>query len=59
MPISAETKVFVAGLCNNITWTKLPSDDILDYTFINNLEEIVLDLAATVQSNNSKVQHDT
>ena len=44
-------KVFVAGLGNDITWTKLPLDNIPDYTFINNLEEEVLDLAATVRSN--------
>ena len=50
MPISAEMKVFVAGLGNDITWKKLPLEEILDYTFVNNLEEKVLDLAATVWS---------
>ena len=32
-------------------WKKLPSEEIPVYTFINNLEEEVLDLVATVQSN--------
>ena len=50
MPISAEMKVFVAGLGNDITWKKLQSEEIPDYTFINNLEEEVLDLVATVRS---------
>ena len=50
MPISAEMKVYVAGLGNDITWPKLPSDDIPNWTFINNLQEEVLDLAATVRS---------
>ena len=50
MPISVEMKVFAAGLGNDITLQKLPSDDIPDWTFINNLQEEVLDLAATVRS---------
>ena len=50
MPISAEMKAFLAGLGNDITWTKLPSDDIPDWTLINNLQEEVLDSAATVRS---------
>ena len=50
MSISAEMKVFVAGLRNDITWKKLPLEEILDYTFVNNLEEEVLDLAAIVRS---------
>ena len=50
MPISAEMKVHVAGLGNDITWPKLPSNDIPNWTFINNLQEEVLDLAATVRS---------
>ena len=50
MSISAEMKVFVANLSNDINWTKLPLDDILDWRLINNLEEEVLDLAATFQS---------
>ena len=48
MPISAEMKVFVADLGNDITWKKLPSEEIPDYIFINNLEVEVLDLVATV-----------
>ena len=50
MPISAEMKVFVAGLDNDIIWKKLPSEEVPDYTFINNLEEEVLDCVATVRS---------
>ena len=50
MPISAEKKVFVAGLGNDITWKKLLTDEISNYTFINNLEEEVLDLVSIVQS---------
>ena len=41
MLVSAETKVFVAGLGNNMTWKKLPAEDETNYTFINNLEEKV------------------
>ena len=43
-------KVFIAGHGNDITWKKLPLEEIPDYTFINNLEEEVLDLVSTVQS---------
>ena len=50
MPISAEMKVHVASLGNDITWPKCPSDDIQNWTFINNLQEEVLDLAATIRS---------
>ena len=50
MPISAEMIVYVAGLGNDITQKKLPSEEIPDYAFVNNLEEEVLDLAATVGS---------
>ena len=50
MPISAIMKVYIAGLGNDITWPKLPSYDIPKRTFINNLQEEVLDLAATIRS---------
>ena len=51
MPIIAEMKVFVTSLRNNITWPKLPSDEVPNYTFINNLEEEGFDLVGTVRSN--------
>ena len=51
MPISADMKVFIAGLGNDITWKKLPLEEIPDYTFINNLEDEVLDIVSTVRSN--------
>ena len=41
---------FVVGLGNDITWKKLPSEEIPDYIFINNLEKEVLDLVRTVRS---------
>ena len=41
----------LASLGNNINWSKLPSDEVPDYAFINNLEEEVFDLIGTVQSN--------
>ena len=50
MLISAEMKVYVAGLGKDITRKKLPTDEIPDYTFINNLEEEVLDLVGTERS---------
>ena len=50
IPISAEMKVFVVGLGNYITWKKLPTDKISDYTFIDNLEDEVLDLMGIAQS---------
>ena len=50
MPSSVEMKAFVAVLGNDITWTKLPPDDIPDYFFVNNLEEEVLDLVATIRA---------
>ena len=52
MQISAEIKVHVASLGNDITWSKLPSNDIPNWTFINNLQEEVLNLAATIRSDN-------
>ena len=48
MPISVEMKVLVADLGNDIIWKNIPSEEIPDYIFINNLEEEVLDLVATV-----------
>ena len=54
MPISAEIKVFVASLGNNFTWPKLPSCEVPDYTFINNLEEEVFDLVGTVLSDKAR-----
>ena len=52
MPISAEMKMHVADLENDITWPKFSSDDIPNWTFINNLQEEVLNLAATIRSDN-------
>ena len=51
MTISVEIKVFAAGLGNNITLKKLPSDKELEFTFINGIEEELFDLVGTVQSN--------
>ena len=42
--------MYIASLGNDITWKKLPTKEIPDYTFINNLEEEVLDLVGTVRS---------
>ena len=50
MPISAEMRVFDVGLGNNITWPKLPLNELPDYTFINNLDEEVFDLVGTKRS---------
>ena len=50
MPISADMKVHVAGLGNDITWPKCPSTEIPNWRFINNLQEDVLDLVATIRS---------
>ena len=50
MPISVKMKVCVTGPGNDITWKKLPTDEIPDYMFNNNLEEKILDLVGTVQS---------
>ena len=50
MPISVKIKVCVTGPGNDITWKKLPTDEIPDYMFNNNLEEKILDLVGTVQS---------
>ena len=50
MPISAEMKMFVAGLGNDEVWKKLPSDEEPNHTFINDLEEQIYDLVGTVRS---------
>ena len=50
IPISAEMKLFIAGLGKDLTWKKLPSDEKPNYTFINKLEEQIYDLVGTVQS---------
>ena len=53
MLVSAEIKVFVAGLGNNQTWKRLLVEEEADYTFIKDLENKVLDLVGKVQSNKS------
>ena len=53
MPISAEMKIFVAGLGNDKVWKKLPSDKEPNHTFISDLEEQIYDLVGTVQSDRS------
>ena len=50
MSISAEVKLFVAGLGNDLTWKKLPLDEEPNYNFINGLEEQIFDLARKVRS---------
>ena len=50
MPISAEMKIHVAALDNDLTWPKYPSTKLPTWTFISNLEEEVLDLVATIRS---------
>ena len=48
MPVSAEMKLFVAGLGDDEVWKKLPTDKKPDHTFISDLVEQVMDLVATV-----------
>ena len=48
MTISAEMKMHVAALGNDKTWPTCPSTDLLTYTFINDLQEQIFDLVATV-----------
>ena len=50
MTISAEIKVHVAALGNDIIWPKCSSTELPNWTFINNLQEEVLDLVATIIS---------
>ena len=50
MPISAEMKLFVAGLNDDKVWKKLGTDKVPDHTFISDLVEQVMDLVGTVQS---------
>ena len=50
MLISANMKVHIAGLGNDNTWPKCPSDDIPNWPFINNFQEEILELAATIRS---------
>ena len=50
MPISAEVKMFVAGLGNDEVWKKLPLDKEPNHTFISDLKEQILDLVGTVRS---------
>ena len=50
MPISAEMKMHVAALGNDLTRPKCPSMELPTWTFISNLEEEVLDLVATIRS---------
>ena len=50
MSISAEVKLLVAGLGNDLTWKKLPSDEEPNYTFINKLEEQIFNLVGKVRS---------
>ena len=50
MPISAEMKVHVAALGNDLTWPKCSSTELPNWTFINNLQGEVLDLVAIIRS---------
>ena len=50
MPISAKMKMHVAALGNDLTWPKCPSTELPNWTFINDLQEEVLDLVATIRS---------
>ena len=49
MPISAEMKMHVAALENDKTWQKCPSTDLSTYQFINNLDEEICNLVATIR----------
>ena len=50
MPVSAEMKLFVAGLRDDEVWKKLGSDLEPDHTFITELVDQVMELVATVRS---------
>ena len=53
MPISAKMKMHVAALGNDKTWPKCPSTELLIWIFINDLQEEILDLVATIQYDKS------
>ena len=53
MLVSTKIKVFIAGLGNNMTRKKVPSDKEADYIFINDLEEQVFDLVGKVRLDKS------
>ena len=50
MPISAEMKIHVAALGNDITWPKCPSTELPTWPFINDIQEKIFDLVATIRS---------
>ena len=50
MPVSAEMKLFVAGLGDDEVWKKLGPDLEPDHTFVTELVTQVMDLVATVRS---------
>ena len=50
MPISAEMKMHVAALGNDKTWPKCPSTELPTWTFINDIQEEIFDLVATIRS---------
>ena len=50
MPVSAEMKLFVAGLGDDEVWKKLGPDLEPDHTFITELVDQVMELVATVRS---------
>ena len=52
MPISAEMKLFFAGLGDDEVWKKLEPDLEPDHTSITDLVEQVMNLVATVRSEN-------
>ena len=49
MTISAKMKMHVTALGNDKTWPTCPSTDLPTYTFINDLQEQIFDLVATVR----------
>ena len=50
MAVTAEIVTYVTSLGGNEIWQKLPDRDEADYTIIKKLEEQVINLAGTVQS---------
>ena len=54
MPISAEMKMHVAALGNDKTWPKCQSTKLPTWTLINNIQEEIFDLVATIQSDKRK-----
>ena len=50
MAVTAEIAAYVTSLGDNETWQKLPDGDKANYIIIKKLQEQVINLAGTVQS---------